>query len=373
MNRSSLSTTCLRWIGIAVFIIFVFNCTAMAAESTGYPRSIVDDAGREITIKMPIEKIIPLDSCAAKLLYLIGAQDKIIAIGDDVVSRSGYLPDIKNKQSVGTWHEYDYELIGELARDGEKTAPNIVVLCTVNGMDPVKEIAPALEGFPDVAVIGLDTFKTENVTHDLEVLGVVLEKEDEVQKNIDWYNEKIAQVKSAVAGKSKPLVYNEMSSSKGTSELNSYGTTSSGNKLIEIANGYNVLREPKTYSKISWEWVMTQNPDIIMKMGAVDTLGWAAAPSQDAIGLENIINEILSRPGASTLSAVKENRVYVVWNSILSGFDNVVGAAYLAKIFHPEIDLDPDEISREYMSRLGLDLPKDRILVYPPIEESEGN
>jgi iron complex transport system substrate-binding protein len=53
---------------------------------------------------------------------------------------------------------------------------------------------------------------------------------------------------------------------------------------------------------------------------------------------------------------------------MLSGFDNVVGAAYFAKILHPEIDLDPDEICQEYMSRLGLDFPKDRILVYPAIE-----
>ena len=50
-------------------------------------------------------------------------------------------------------------MIGELAKEGEKTVPKYHSLCTVSGMDPVSEIAPALEGFPDIAVIGLDTYK----------------------------------------------------------------------------------------------------------------------------------------------------------------------------------------------------------------------
>ncbi|NMB84655.1 MAG: ABC transporter substrate-binding protein [Methanothrix sp.] len=367
MDYKKFSATRTRLFCIAVFVIFLLSCAAMAADSAGYPRSIVDDAGREVTIKVPVEKIVVLDSNVAKLVYLLGEQDKIIAVGDDAISRTGYLPGIKNKQSVGTWHEYDYEMIGELARDGGKTAPNIVVLCSVNGMDPVSEISSALDGFPDIAVIGLDAYKMENVTQDLEKLGVALDEESEVQESIHWYNEKVAQIKSAVAGKPRPKVYMEMSASKGTGDLNIYGTTSSANMLIELANGYNVNRQPKTFSKISWEWAIKQNPDILLKLGSVDTLGWEAAPSKDTVVLEGIRNEILSRPGASYMSAVKSDQIYLVWNSVLYGFDNVVGAAYLAKIFHPDIDLDPDEIFQEYMSRLGIDSPKDRILVYPPI------
>lgn len=368
MSKRSFSAIGIRLLLILTISVFVLNCVALAAETTSYPRSIVDDAGREVTINMPVEKIIALDSNAAKLVYLLGAQDKLIAVGDDAISRTGYLPGMKDMRSVGTWHAYDYEMIGELAKDGEKTVPNIVVLCSSSGMDPVSEVASALKGFSDIAVIGLDAYKMENVSQDLEKLGVVLDKENEVQKNIEWYNEKIAQIKSAVAGKTKPKVYMEMSASKGTGDLNVYGTKSSANKLIEIANGYNVCREPKTFSKVSWEWVITRNPDIILKLGSVDTLGWAAAPSKDTVTLEETRNEILNRPGANSMNAVKGDQTYIVWNSVLYGFDNVVGAAYLAKIFHPEIDLDPKEICQEYMSLLGIDFPKDRIFVYPSVE-----
>ncbi|RQW81560.1 MAG: hypothetical protein EHM14_00410 [Methanothrix sp.] len=164
MDKRSFQKNGVRRLFITIFILAAISGMAIAADSASYPRTIVDDAGREVTIKMPVEKIIPLDAGAAKTLYLLGAQDKIIVVGDDVVSRSGYLPGVKDKQSVGKWHEYDYEMIGELAKEGEKTVPNIIVLCTVSGMDPVSEIAPALEGFPDIAVIGLDTYKMEKCT-----------------------------------------------------------------------------------------------------------------------------------------------------------------------------------------------------------------
>jgi len=350
---------------MATFVILAICGIAIAASSSGYPRTIVDDAGRQVTIQMPVEKIVPLDSCGAKMIYLLGAQDKILAVGSDVISRSGYLPGVKERQSVGKWHEFDYEMIGELAKDGDGAAANTIVLCTVTGMDPVSEIAPALEGFSDITVIGLDTHKMENVTSDLERLGIVLEKENQVVENMAWYNQKIAQIEEAVAGRPAPRVYIEMGTSRGLGDLSTYGVTSSTNKLIKMANGYDVCREPKTFLKVAWEWVIDRNPEVILKTGSVDTLGWSRRPSQDATGLEKTRNEIFSRPGADTVSAVKSDRVYIIWNSMLSGFDNVVGAAYLAKIFHPEIDLDPDEISQEYMLRLGLDAQEDRVLVYP--------
>ncbi|OPY52149.1 MAG: corrinoid ABC transporter substrate-binding protein [Methanosaeta sp. PtaU1.Bin060] len=365
MNKRSIQMIRVRGLLMAIFIIAAISSMATAADAPSYPRTIVDDAGREITIKMPIEKIIALDANAAKAVYLLGAGDKIIAVGDDVILRGGYLPGAKEKQSVGKWHEYDYELIGELARDGDKTPPNTIVLCSVSGQDPAREIAQALKDFPEISVIGLDLYKMENVTDDLEKLGIVLDEEDRVQDNINWHQDKISQIKKAVKGKPLPKVYIEMSTSKGVGDLSTYGLNSSFNKLIEMTGGYNILREPKVYSKVTWEWVMIQNPEIILRTGAVDTLGWTKGPSQDSLELETTRNEILSRPGSDKIRAIQNDQVYTVWNSMLYGFDSVVGAAFMAKIFHPEIDLDPYAICKEYMSRLGLDFPDDRVLVYP--------
>ena len=44
--------------------------------------------------------------------------------------------------------------------------------------------------------------------------------------------------------------------------------------------------------------------------------------------------------------------------------ESVAGLAYLARILHPGADLDPEGIFREYLERLGLEVPADRVLVY---------
>lgn len=83
--------------------------------------------------------------------------------------------------------------------------------------------------------------------------------------------------------------------------------------------------------------------------------------------LEGIRNEIVERAGSKSINAIKTNRVYLINWEITAGLDDAVGLAYLAKIIHPEIDLDPVEVYKEYLRMLGVDYPDGRIFVYPEI------
>jgi iron complex transport system substrate-binding protein len=98
------------------------------------------------------------------------------------------------------------------------------------------------------------------------------------------------------------------------------------------------------------------------------TLGWDAWPSQKTTNLEVIRNEILSRPGAGSISAVKNGRVYVLYWDMCYGMDSVVGLNYLAKIFHPQLNLDLEGVYREYLEKVGLEYPEGREFVFPGIE-----
>ena len=104
---------------------------------------------------------------------------------------------------------------------------------------------------------------------------------------------------------------------------------------------------------------------MIISLQSTDNIGWEKTPSSDSVKLEKVRNEILSRPGASAISAVKNDRVYVVSGSQFYGLDSIVGIAYFAKLFHPDVDLDPEQIYREYLERMGVEYPEGRILIYP--------
>ena len=47
------------------------------------------------------------------------------------------------------------------------------------------------------------------------------------------------------------------------------------------------------------------------------------------------------------------------------GPDQVVGLTYLAKVIHPDADLDPESVYKEYLDKIGLKYPGGRIFVYP--------
>lgn len=82
---------------------------------------------------------------------------------------------------------------------------------------------------------------------------------------------------------------------------------------------------------------------------------------------------IIARAGWGEISAVKEGRVYVISNDVLSGAKHFIGVAYLAKVLHPELfeELDPVAELQEYLTRfqvLDYDLGEHGAFIYPPIE-----
>jgi iron complex transport system substrate-binding protein len=107
------------------------------------------------------------------------------------------------------------------------------------------------------------------------------------------------------------------------------------------------------------------DPDVVVSLQSTDNIGWERTPSADSVKLEKVRNEILSRPGALSLSAVKNGRVYVVSGSQFYGLDSIVGISYFAKLFHPEVDIDPEQIYKEYLQRMGVEYPDRRTLIYP--------
>ena len=67
-------------------------------------------------------------------------------------------------------------------------------------------------------------------------------------------------------------------------------------------------------------------------------------------------------------SAVKNDRIYIMDAYKLNGPDGVIGLTYVAKALHPEIDLDPGAVEREYFEKVGLEFPDTSISIYPEVD-----
>ncbi|MHB8117927.1 MAG: ABC transporter substrate-binding protein [Methanothrix sp.] len=336
-------------------------------NQSDYPRTIIDSAGREVTVTMPIERIIVLCQGAAEAVTALGAEDKVVGVVDSIRANSKMFPILKNKTSAGKGDDPNIDMIGAIAREGDIIKPNILVVCYDYPDKPYGAVAieKKLASLNNITIAGFH-FTPEIMTEELHKLGKLLGKENEAEDYLNWYSQRKSEVAKALDGVAFPKVYIELSSKGGLNSLETPGKTNSLNALITNAGGYNIAKsQSKSTAKVKWDWVVSKNPDIIICMQSRDFTGWNAPPSIDTVQLEIAKNEIILRPDANSISAVKRDRVYFVPMDMLNGIKNVAGLTELAKIFHPEINIDPSEVYGEYFECMGISYPKNRAFAYP--------
>lgn len=362
---------------ITLLVTFFLVVSAVSGNSDqGWPKKITDSAGREVLIQMPVQRIILQSGYYAEALKFFGETDKVIGVVDTIHARPELYPELKDKQVVGIWNDPDFELIGNLAKEGDEIVPDIIVLGFTYGTSGGKSygvdmLEKGLAPFKNITVIGLDLTNNENITKSMTKLGTILGKEKEAEAYNKWHDEKVAQLIASVKGLPLQKYYLEGGSSTGTGDLTAYAPESASSKAFRMIGGYNILesssvpRSSSSTAKITWEWVITKNPDVILKLMSSTNLGWEKGPSSEGVSLLKTRNEVLGRPGAEKITAIKNGKVFLIHSSAIYGLFDVVGLANVAKMFHPEADIDPDEIWNEYQRLIGHDYPQDRRFFYP--------
>ena len=353
---------------IATFLCIILASSVCSGDDERFPMTITDSAGRVVTIQQPVQRIIALGTDHAEAVMLLGDKDKIVGVREDVVERPEYFPGLEKTTVVGGWNENNFEKFAEVAKDDkDEIVPDIIVLAFTYPDQPygASNIAKGLEPFKNITVIGLDFYKPENLTREVLLLGKILGRTKEAESFLNWRNSSQEMISSAIQGKTRPRVYFEGDNKGGLGELSSYGSGSGINGLIEVSGGTNIAGELKMYPKFPWEWIIDENPDIILRRQTSNNLGFDTESEEIMKAIKEVRNEILARPGAANITAIKEEKVYVVFWSMLMGMDSVVGQAYLANIFYPEIDLHPEELYREYLDFLAMKLPENRDYIYP--------
>ncbi|HJH32527.1 MAG TPA: ABC transporter substrate-binding protein [Methanosarcinaceae archaeon] len=319
--------------------------------------TLKDSLDRIVTVNTPVERVIALGNYRTEGVKIIGASDKIVGIDSALKSSPHYFSELLDLPQVGSWMKPDHEAIISLTPD--------IVITSANSKRIVEleeKLKPA-----GITVIGLDFYRTDLVKSEVRKLGYVLDKRDEAATYIDWregYEDQINNFVSSLPEDDKPLVFMEWGSKEPAS---TYGGGSSGDTLCNVAGGRNICGELPQYPKVDYEWILNENPDVIIKYVSLgDNWGWN--DTEESIGL--ISDVVGNRPGWDGITAVKNNRFYVISSEISWGCDDMSAIAYMTKWFHPELDIDPENIYREYLEQfMGVQYPEELMFAYPPLKE----
>lgn len=315
------------------------NAASNAAGGSPSPSpagtAITDSAGVAKSFSKAPERVVILGSYPATMFKALGLDLLVVGIDDYTAQTTQWPPYIAGLPKVGSSQTPDVEKIASLR-------PDLVISVYLKS-----EIAAKLEaaGIPVLTIYG---YKTELIPQEFRTLGKLFHEEELAEKNAAYIEQQWSRVKSAVSGLSdsdKPKVYWENSSGA----YKSFARNTGADPLIVMAGGINITgNEPVANPEVSAEWLVKQNPDVIVKYGAPDVLGWNGG---NAKKLKEIKDEIKHRPGFKEIEAVKNNRVYIISSNITSDPRGPVGLYQVAKWLHPDLfsDIDPVAVYKDLL------------------------
>ncbi len=336
--------------------------------------TFIDLLGENVTVNKPIKRLVNMGYNGVEMTRILGAEDILVAYGANRTTHKKFFPKFAELPFVGsTPEDCDFEKILSLNPDAVQT--NIERASSlVGGLDTKHSFEKNLNGIP---IICLNMREQDTLVKNVRTYGYILDREQEAETFIDWYTKYYELFKSRIASipdDEKPTAFFEYT------PYYCYASGSNLGQVLVMAGGKNILdqqigpEDPKYGSMldIEPEFVIRENPKYIFKgVGSWDSGYDIDDPSKMAAFHEQVTN----RTELSNIDAIKDDNVYCMSFWILSGAgNNIIGTAYLAKLFYPDLfkDIDPEAIHQEYVDtfcHIDFDVKKNGTFVYPSYDK----
>jgi iron complex transport system substrate-binding protein len=306
-----------------------------------------------VQIKLPARRVISLSWDAAEVIRAIGAADRLVGVNSTVAKAPTFWGKLSQLPQIGGAFEPNCEVIGELH-------PDLVIAYE---MRPDKTFEEKMAKF-GIPVVRLDCFRPERMTSDVRALGQVLECNEGAERLagfIEKWGLVVEERLREIPAEKRPRVYVE-----GYGDFRGNGPGTGGHSMCLLAGGRNIVESLGAKNPtVSSEWVIEQNPDVILKaVSSSEKIAGYGAP--DDKGMKGLRDQIAARAGWDRIAAVRDGRVCLVSAHAWLGPAYVAGELQLAKWFYPALfaDVDPQKVLADYLKTFhGLEAAG--VLFYP--------
>lgn len=279
------------------------SALASPAAAPSFPLTIKDDAGRDVTIPKPPQKIVSLSSSNTEILFALGAEGRVVGVDQ----YSNYPAAAKSKPTVGGFSNPNLEKIVALE-------PDLILGTSIH----MKAAVPELER-RGLKTVVTDPRDIKGVLGSLRLLAQITGQQKEADAIASGMQARIDSVQAAVKGATPVRVFYEISP-----QLHTAGPGSFVNDVLQMAGGANIAANAgKEWPQLNQESLLLSDPEVIL------------IADQPA----DVTPEIVAaRPGWGQLSAVKNKRIVVVNDELTSrpGPRVVDGIELVARALHPD-------------------------------------
>ena len=336
--------------------------------------TILDSEEEAKTISMPLNEILTLNSDCTEAIRAIGAKDRIVGIESATATQTTFFPEISALPSVGRGSVPDLELVVEMD-------PDVLIAYAPGIYNPGHTgLEDKLE--PAVTVLRLNFYKPETLVEDVIKLGYLLGEVENARNYIEWRDAYVDEVEAVVSGISeddKPMVFIDYGSQRGSSNRMTAASGTGLHQMCIQAGGINIAADLPAglapgYPYAELEWILGQEPILIIGQASGYNSRDGGYETDDDSDLEAYYDDIIGLPGFGEIPAVNKNRAYIMQGVVSGGLTDVIGLAYYAEWFHPDLfDMNAQAIHQEYVDQfcgIDFDVAEHGVFVYSRPEES---
>ncbi|MBD8890271.1 ABC transporter substrate-binding protein [Roseibium litorale] len=355
--------------GLALVVTLVlFGGTACADEKKMV--SVVDVAGREVEVQVPVERMLLGEG---RQLYLVAS----LAPEDPLGHMTAWRDDLKQADPA-TYRQY------------LKAFPALEDLPSFKGQEnSLIDIEGAVIQKPDVVLLNLEAMRAnedadyiaklsalgipvlyidfrheplKNTEPSIRLLGKVMGREQRAEEIISFRQKAMARVTDVLEREKpkRPKVFIERIGGYTEDCCLTFGNGNFG-KYVDLAGGDNIGTEflPGTFGQINPEQVIVSNPEHVV----VTSADWEAyvpgghwiplGPGADMAKAEKKLEWFTGRPAYAGIAAQKTRAFHGIWHQFYNSPYEFIAVQQLAKWLHPNLfpELDPDATFAEYHRR----------------------
>ena len=353
---------------------------------------LLDGNGDPIKVSLPIQRIGVEYLSNAELMNVLGVSDRVVALDSAAyILREVYFPGRDDFLAMGQMHANPaYETIFEMELDALFTFSPFNI--------DVKQ-----QNLPDTDIVFLGLYwpnviepQDSQFVQGVLKAGYLLGAPARAYAYVDWLLglvETMAERTAGIAEEARPHVlmtsYSRYFQDGETLEASIYTKIDPLTQACLLAGCQPIaeaipdwLGEGGVYgTTVDMEWVLTEDPDFIFAHNVRYTYsGIAREPSygydeSDPAPMNEALLEMKERPLLAELQAVQRDRIYITAGDFRNNaMGGVLGAAYLARILHPELfaDLDPQAIHQTFVTDwmgIDFDLSQDGVFIAPALTD----
>jgi len=228
--------------------ILALTLCCYSINSQGQNISVVDDAGRQVTLTGPAQRIISLAPSLTELLFVAGAGNRIVGVSE----YSDFPPQAQGIPVVGRYNLLDMEAIVAFG-------PDLIVAWQ--------------SGNPQAAVqslidLGFNVYIAEprtlaSIAHQIENFGQLAGTQNTSDAASRYFNEQLGILQSRYEGAPEVSVFYQV----WNEPLISVGGDELINDIITLCGGHNIFADQGLAPKISIESVLSRDPEAIIASG----------------------------------------------------------------------------------------------------------